>query len=167
MSKIEEALRRAHTERTGRAAVGEVPPPSKPRPVVGRARKLSTDKQLVGLTAAEEIAHMREPFTRSRSDLLARRIIDKDAVDSPVADAFRHLRTRLFRQAGDRNFVLLVTSAAADGGGSFVARNLAAAIAFDAGHTALLLDCNLREPSLDELLEAPDEAPGLTDFLAG
>lgn len=162
MSKIEEALRRARNDRDDAAEQ-----PARPsRPAVTRGRRLRQTKELVGLSAAEEIAHMREPSVRSHADLAARRIIDKDAVDSRVADAFRHLRTTIFQRAGRENFSLMVTAAGDQGGSSFVALNLAAAIAFEEGRTALVVDCNLRDPHLEQLVDA-DDAPGLTDYLAG
>jgi Mrp family chromosome partitioning ATPase len=37
-------------------------------------------------------------------------------------------------------------------GSSFIARNLGAAFAFDMGKTALLMDCNLKSPSVHKLL---------------
>ena len=65
----------------------------------------------------------------------------------PEVDAFRELRTRLlcgrrrqFRHPGG-------AGAAHGSGGSFVARNLAAAFAFDTSKSALLIDCDLRHPS--------------------
>jgi Mrp family chromosome partitioning ATPase len=60
--------------------------------------------------------------------------------------------------------VVLVTSLVPGGGGSFIAFNLAAALAFDAGRTALLVDCNLRNPSLPRVF-ADSPHLGLTDYL--
>ena len=45
-----------------------------------------------------------------------------------------------------------------------MALNLAAAFAFDQAKTALIIDCNLREPSLHTMLDIMPET-GLTDFL--
>jgi Mrp family chromosome partitioning ATPase len=50
-------------------------------------------------------------------------------------------------------------------GGSFVARNLAAAFAFDEAKTALLVDCNLRHPSQHTELRVDPVNGGLIDYL--
>lgn len=115
-------------------------------------------------TASDEIARMAEPVRRSETDLAMRRVIYPSMRETAIRDTFRDLRTSVLQRAGNGNAVVLVTSTTEDGGGSFVARNLAAAIAFDENRTALLVDCNLREPSHDDLVIA-DQRLGLTDFL--
>lgn len=168
MSKIEDALRRARTDRAEGQTAGAAPAQAR-RDGLPAERRILKERHggpLVGVSAAEEIARMREDQLRDRDDLAARRIIDKDRSDPRVADAFRHLRTTLFQRAPQKNFVLMVTSVAPEGGSSHVALNLAAAIAFDEGRTALLIDCNLNRPALGNLVYA-EEPAGLTDYLAG
>jgi protein-tyrosine kinase len=168
MSKIEEALRRARAERAEEAAVAGIGKSG--RDVWSGADKpvaTATRGELVGLTAAEEIAHMREERPRGPAELAQLRIIDKEVSDPRVADAFRQLRTSLLQKSGDKNFVLVVTSAAPDGGASFVAMNLAAAIAFDESKTAMVVNCNLLNPSLDRLVQTEGEVLGITDYLTG
>lgn len=94
----------------------------------------------------------------------ANRLIEYDIGDRRVVEAFRNLRTLLLQQAGQGNFITLVTSVKPDSGTSFVARNLAAAFAFDPTKTSLLVDCNRVNPSLDRLLQV-DDCLGLTDLL--
>lgn len=166
MSKIEDALRRAQSER-GQAPTG---PPRTTQPRQGEHGRRPTraqSRELVGLSAAEEIARMRDIQHRDPVFLARHRIIDQDHGDQRVTDAFRHLRTALLQHSDGRNFVLMVTSAGNDGGASFVAMNLAAAIAFDESKTAILVDCNLREPRFNDLLAPQTDAPGITDYLAG
>jgi len=165
MSKIEEALRRARTDRAEEEELP--PPPPRTREVEARPRREASRGQLVGVSAAEQIARMREPILRDRDDLAARRIIEKDMMDARAADAFRHLRTNIFQRAGAKNIVLMVTAVTAEGGASFVSLNLGAAVAFDESATALLVNCNLHDPTLDELVQVKEGAPGLTDLLAG
>jgi len=50
-------------------------------------------------------------------------------------------------------------------GGSFVARNLALAFAFDEAKTSLLIDCNLRYPAQQEALGVARGSEGLINFL--
>jgi capsular exopolysaccharide synthesis family protein len=83
------------------------------------------------------------------------------------AEQFRTLRSRLYRLREKRPIrTLLITSACAGEGKSFVALNLAQAIARQHERRALLIDADLRAPSLHLRMGAPS-APGLTDYLAG
>jgi Mrp family chromosome partitioning ATPase len=117
-----------------------------------------------GSASAEEIARMAEPMRRSNAELASRRIIFPAMNNTKVRDSFRDLRTSVIQKSGGSNALVLVTSATSDGGSSFVATNLAAAIAFDENRTALLMDCNLTEPAQDSLV-VEDNPLGLTDFL--
>jgi protein-tyrosine kinase len=94
-----------------------------------------------------------------------RRMIHREESVRPQADAFREIRTRLLGLAGQQNFVTLVVSVSPRSGGSFVARNLAAAFAFDEVRTSLLIDCNLRYPSQHKALEVNPAQGGLIDFI--
>ncbi|MHA6203869.1 polysaccharide biosynthesis protein [Dyella soli] len=94
-----------------------------------------------------------------------RRLIHREESVRRQSDAFREIRTRLLGIAGQQNFVTLVVSVSPRSGGSFVARNLAAAFAFDEAKTSLLIDCNLRYPSQHKALGVEPAAGGLIDFL--
>ncbi len=67
--------------------------------------------------------------------------------ESPVAEAFRVLRSSVLRLSGEDARVLLVTSGAAGEGKSTTAANLAVRIA-GSGKQVLLVDADLRRPSL-------------------
>lgn len=85
---------------------------------------------------------------------------------SPVAEAFRHLRTSLLFSSGvPAPATILVTSGQALEGKTTVAFNTAIALA-QTGASVLLVDCDLRRPSVQKYIDASIE-PGLTDFLAG
>ncbi|OEY68115.1 polysaccharide biosynthesis protein [Marinobacter sp. X15-166B] len=107
---------------------------------------------------------MQEPRRLTKDDLDERRIIYPDSPNRDLVNRFRSLRTKLLEASGGNNFTLVVTGATAGAGSSFVALNLAAAFAFDQAKTALIIDCNLREPSLHSVLDITPEN-GLTDFL--
>ncbi|HET6554405.1 MAG TPA: polysaccharide biosynthesis protein [Dyella sp.] len=94
-----------------------------------------------------------------------RRLIHREESVRRQSDAFREIRTRLLGIAGQQNFVTLVVSVSPRSGGSFVARNLAAAFAFDEAKTSLLIDCNLRYPSQHRALGVEPASGGLIDFL--
>jgi protein-tyrosine kinase len=103
----------------------------------------------------------------SGTQLQARRIVAHDMSDSRPADAFRDLRTQLLARTGGRGLTLLVVPVAHGSGGSFVATNLASAMAFDERRTVILVDCCLRAPALHKRVGVSDDAFGLTDFLEG
>jgi len=83
------------------------------------------------------------------------------------AEQFRTLRSRLYRLREKRPIrTLLITSASPGEGKSFVALNLAQAIARQHERRALLIDADLRASRLHVRMGAPS-APGLSDYLAG
>lgn len=94
-----------------------------------------------------------------------RRMIHGDVSVRQQSDAFREIRTRLLELAGQQNFITMVVSVSPHSGGSFVARNLAAAFAFDDAKTSLLVDCNLRYPDQHKALGVSIVTGGLIDFL--
>jgi capsular exopolysaccharide synthesis family protein len=91
------------------------------------------------------------------------------APGSIEADAFRNVRASLLGLSSPQHrpiVTLLVTSAKAGDGKSTTALNLAAACA-KSGERTLLVDCDLRRPSLREVFrdEASDHEIGLADVL--
>jgi capsular exopolysaccharide synthesis family protein len=97
-------------------------------------------------------------------DLEQRGIIRPQHGEDPAVQVFRELRTKIIQHAQGQNAIILVAPVSRGCGGSFVSRNLAAAFAFDVGKTALLIDCDLVNPSLHALLRTAP-VPGLTDYL--
>jgi non-specific protein-tyrosine kinase len=99
---------------------------------------------------------------RGRAGLVS--VIDRP--HSAIADAFRSLRTNLEFAAVDRPFqVIQITSASKGEGKSSIAFNLALIIA-QRGKRVLLLDCDLRRPSVHRLLGMPNH-DGLSDLFLG
>lgn len=113
---------------------------------------------------SKQIARMQEPRTLTCDDLDERRIIYPESPNRDLVNRFRSLRTKLLERSGGNNFTMVVSGASESAGSSFIALNLAAAFAFDESKTALIIDCNLRDPALHSTLDiVPDS--GLTDFL--
>lgn len=113
---------------------------------------------------SKQITRMQEPRRLTHDDLDERRIIYPESPNRALVNKFRDLRTKLLELSGGNNFTLVVSGASEGAGSSFIALNLAAAFAFDHAKTALIIDCNLREPSLHSTLDVLPET-GLTDFL--
>jgi succinoglycan biosynthesis transport protein ExoP len=85
---------------------------------------------------------------------------------SPIAESYRSLRTSISFAAIEAPLrTILVTSAHQGEGKSTTAVNLAIAMAME-GRRVILVDADLRRPSLHRALELP-MAPGLTDVLVG
>jgi non-specific protein-tyrosine kinase len=83
---------------------------------------------------------------------------------SPVSEAYRTLRTNIEFSSLDRAVkTLLVTSAGPDEGKSTTIANLAVTFA-EAGREVLIVDCDLRRPTLHLLFDRPNDA-GLTSLL--
>ncbi len=114
---------------------------------------------------ARSLALMDEPKALTPRELEERRLIHRNDSVREQADAFRELRTRLLGLGGERNFVTLVAPISHGCGGSFVARNLAAAFAFDDSKSALLIDCDALHPTQHNALRIDASHGGLMDYL--
>lgn len=101
--------------------------------------------------------------------------LDDDGLDSKlvsffqpgsiVAEQFRKLRTYLFRPSlQNPPKTILVTSAFSGEGKSLIAINLAICIAIELQSHALLVDCDLRNPTLSRWFGL-QESKGLSDYL--
>lgn len=111
------------------------------------------------------LARFTEPDPLSVQKLQERRLIHRHDSVRVQADAFRELRTRLLALGGDQSFVTLVASIGPGCGGSFVARNLAVAFAFDESKKSLLIDCDARHPAQHTALGIEAVDRGLIDYL--
>lgn len=163
MSKIEKALNKARATGSLTVVSSQASPARKAlerKPATGDVTALVEQRTKSG----EAIARMREKAPISRQALDRNRIIYPELGENATVRAFREIRTKIIQKSQNRNAVIMVTTVAAGGGSSFVALNLAAAFAFDATKTALLLDCNLRNPSLHRLFGAGN-FHGFTDYM--
>lgn len=112
-----------------------------------------------------KISNMAELSRMSVEEMAERKIIHPGMSQKGVLNTFRELRTQLMKLSENQNIVVMVTSVAANSGTSFVSTNLGAVFALDKTKTALLIDCNIYDPSLNKLLDVEPDY-GLTDFLA-
>ena len=83
---------------------------------------------------------------------------------SAIAESFRNLRSSLFLKLKAEKFrVILVTSSQPKDGKSFISFNLAASIAI-AGYKTIIIDCDLRKPTLHEKFKE-DNSKGISNFM--
>lgn len=117
--------------------------------------------------APQALSRTRQEQSLTTRQLEERRLIHRQESVRVHADAFRELRTRLLELGSPHgsNFVTLVAPVRHGCGGSYVARNLAAAFAFDDTRQALLIDCDASHPAQGDALRVTAERGGLIDFL--
>ena len=175
MSRIHEALRRAEQEETMPAVQSMEEPvalPGPPDTQVMTAAYADNEASAMGEVGPgmEGILQRcsRPAWHPNREKML---FFDSGAQQTAernqAAEQFRTLRSRLYharqKQALQK---LLVASALPGEGKTFVAANLAQVLVQQKGRRALLIDADLRRPSLHVCLGAPP-SPGLTDYLCG
>lgn len=154
MERIKEALERARRERTANHGAS-------PRHV---ERSGAAD-------AGQPVGAVRYTQTRvvptDPVHLARNRIVAGDAERTPAADAFRMLRTRVLQQMRAHRWTsLAVTSPAAEEGKSTTALNLAISLSREVNHTVLLVDLDLRKPTVHRLLGIEVEQ-GIADWMMG
>jgi capsular exopolysaccharide synthesis family protein len=94
-------------------------------------------------------------------------LVAHEASDSPLAEAFRNVRTSVVYSAHDQPpKTVMVTSLHQADGATSVSTNCAISFAQLGTGDVLVIDANMRHPSLHTLLGVPG-APGLSDFLTG
>jgi len=175
MSRIHEALKRAAEERAttqGTDAMRLVAVPETPArrmddvPVLAEqvARPAPTGISPAGYLRFDEI---QKHFSRPVWQPDPNQNIFLSGANPQGAEQFRTLRSRLYQIRSAQTLrTILVTSGVPAEGKTFVASNLAQAIARQPDRRVLLIDADLRRPRLHVPLGAPS-APGLTDFLRG
>ena len=190
MSRIHEALKRAEQQRTvpvgppppladdfqDRVAVEtDAPPAAEPRSVNIAPPELVDP---LSQTAAGDLRSRAAEFLRFEDVWtqcanpgwklnLDRNVFSDPTAPPSVREQFRTLRSRLY-QIRDKQPLrtVLVTSSLPGEGKTFVANNLAHALARQQNCRVLLIDADLRRPDLHVGFGAPC-SPGLTEYLKG
>ena len=109
-------------------------------------------------------------YTRTRSLDIPLSVLRQGRVmaaydGGPFVDAFKILRTQVMQRLRENNWnVLGVTSPGHGEGKTLTAVNLAVSLAMETAQTVLLVDANLRHPSVHEIFGL-DDCPGLADYL--
>jgi exopolysaccharide/PEP-CTERM locus tyrosine autokinase len=151
MERIKQALERARAERAGQPAPVAVD--TEPAPA---ATQIPVEQVTYSQTRHAEV---------STPELRAKRVVTGfDPCE--FTDAYKMLRTQVLQRLNENNWnVLAVTSPGTGEGKTLTALNLAVSLAMEVKHTVLLVDANLRHPSLHEQLGLPG-SPGLSDYLS-
>lgn len=105
------------------------------------------------------------PYTRHKKDAkVFAQLISSEV--SLISEAFRNLRTMVgYAKVSEGEPVILITSSVQEEGKSFVAANLAVALA-QLGQKVLIVDGDLRRPRQHRNFHLSNEA-GLSDYLSG
>jgi exopolysaccharide/PEP-CTERM locus tyrosine autokinase len=107
------------------------------------------------------------PKTTPDDIILDDKLVSFFQPSSMVAEQFKRLRTHIIRPGLENSAkTILVTSTVAGEGKSLIAVNLAITIATELHSHALLVDCDLRNPSLSRMFGL-QEKKGLSDYLRG
>ena len=157
MERIKQALERARAERQGQTPASVNGSPT--------AAPAASNSKTPAQTPAEEVIYSQtRNIEVSNSELRANRVVSGfDACT--FTDAYKMLRTQVLQRLNDNNWnVLAVTSPGHGEGKSLTALNLAISIAMEVDYTVLLVDANLRHPSLHTHLGLINEK-GLSDYL--
>jgi len=149
MERIKQALERARAERAGQ-----------PAPASGEQTTPA-----VSQTTAEQVTYSQtRNIDVSQSALRENRVVS-GFEPCEFTDAFKMLRTQVLQRLNENSWnVLAITSPGTGEGKTLTALNLAASLAMEVNYTVLLVDANLRHPSLHDHLGLPGE-PGLSDYL--
>jgi protein-tyrosine kinase len=184
MSRIHEALKRAEQQRTvplevpppilpgAQTRVAEaptIPPPALLDPLVHSEplvpSEIDTETRAAEFLRFDDIwTHCANPGWRLDLD---RNVFADPAAPPAIREQFRTLRSRLY-QVRDKQPLrsVLITSSLPGEGKTFVANNLAHALARQQNCRVLLIDADLRRPDLHPGFHAPS-SPGLTEYLKG
>jgi len=165
MAKVYEALRRAEEERKRKVAGDVAPLPAVDwDPTPQTAPKPS--KKLGSLLKRTPAVGRGGPSSNAAAEANKRRISLLEP-DSFIAEQFRMLRSRIDSMAAEAPIkTIAITSANAGEGKSNVSINLAVVTAMSVDRRVLLIDCDMRRPTICRSLGL-DAQNGLAEVLMG
>ena len=177
MSRIQNILEKAEREgaamRTGRmvpfeAAAVAAPMANRPDPIETPMAPAAAPAVIAPAAAATGlgVAPM-DDAVRSHTAILNPLLVAALAPKSFAAEQYRSLRTRLAQMEGSGGLrTVLITSPQKGEGKSVTASNLALTIAQELQRRVVLVEADLRKPSLQHLFGLPP-GPGLAEYLTG
>jgi capsular exopolysaccharide synthesis family protein len=127
-------------------------------------RTIEQVEQRTGLGVIAAVPRIKAKAVSGGGGAMLPTVVDRKGI---VAEAFRTMRATLALVSGrDKNRVFLVTSAIPGEGKTFTSSNFAATLAQQDFRT-LLIDADLRKPSVSKLLYNENLKPGLSEVLLG
>jgi len=127
-------------------------------------RTIDQVEQRTGLNVVAAVPRIKEIAARGGGGINLPTIRERRGV---VAEAFRTMRATLALISGrDKHRIFLVTSAIPGEGKTFTSTNFAATLA-QQGLRTLIIDADLRKPSVSKLLFNENRKPGLSELLLG
>jgi len=156
MERIKQAMERARAERQSTALIGTAADATRVQLYKGQARKTST--------------RVKVDYTRTAivpidpAELRKRRVILPEDQE-PVATDYKVLRTHVLQRMRANGWKTLgVTSPTAGDGKTLTAINLAISLAREVNQTILLVDMDLKRPSIGRYF-VDGHTPGIGDYL--
>lgn len=166
MDPLEKALAKARKQQGSR----QLDEPDQPIEMLTAAGEGPVLQAVEPQSQKTQISELRYKYTRvepvSQHTLDKYRLVAGESYNS-IADRYRMLRVQVLRrlsQSGAR--MLGIFSANTGAGKSLTAANLAISTALDPNHTVLLVDLDLRRPTLHKYFDLND-GPALADFFEG
>ncbi len=154
MERIQEALNKAEEKRKKVAKSG-----SRRAPGLSGDRMPQEDHSSIEYSDTKTISV-------SQKGMLDNRLV-AGIKGHPQSDTFKVLRTKVLQKIRDEGInTVAITSPTKDCGKSMVAANLAVSLSLEANHTVLLVDLDLRDPSIHNYFGFKPEH-GLVDHLSG
>lgn len=120
-------------------------------------------KEIVNLSCLAQVPAQRQKKRKNGGE--ASLLITQMESSSPFCEAFRQLRLKLLRRLGENDKVMMVTSSIPGEGKSTVSANLALTLSRD-GKRVLLMDGDLRNPSVKKTLRVTTPSAGLDEYFS-
>jgi protein-tyrosine kinase len=190
MSRIEDALRRANEGAATGASVAYADEPEAPAredtpaemPAVEYSSEAAANRSRTtsGHTAAADVSAVGpaagDPRREAGDSVLEpvgpsappdEKLIVNDAADRIAVEQYRKVAAELYQQQGSRGMkTVMIASAPAGEGKTLTAANVALTLSESFKRKVLLVDADLRRPSIHRIFAIPG-SPGLTDGLKG
>lgn len=124
-------------------------------------QKMEREKSEIGIPETES------EVSDQQDSVLDDKIVSFFAPSSLVTEQFRRLRTHIMKPGmTNQPKVIMISSAMSGEGKSLISINLAIIIAIELNSHALLIDCDLRNPSISRWF-GMSEKKGLSNYLTG
>lgn len=172
MDFIQKAIDKAREQRelqSGEQAADTDPAAAAPQ-INGKSRQTATPAAAPGKSLAKRAQQFDYTHTRKvqlNVEHLRRQRIIAGLPSDPRTESYRQLRTQILRKLRDNNWrTLAITSPNSQAGKTLTALNLAISLSLEVNQTVLLVDLDLRHPTILDKLGIEAEY-GLIDYLEG